>query len=343
MVNKGNLKGARAEEAIRNVFRQKGFYVVRGVPYAFQGRDVTDIDLWLYGRTGAFRERINVDVKNKKTPQAIERFFWALGVMQVLRLDRCIVVTTECNPAVAEFGRRSNVAVIEGQYLKSVQVKPDNGRLSEEEYLTAIRPTNAAELGDNNQGRYLAAKARLLTQMTYDGCNLHLLDIKRCLENLVAYQGVQASIGRVLYAISSYVAITIDYIVTKMEFAETEQRKMAIENGLRYGNVGRYRLEEFSRILEACRNPDRDEDNEVITRIVSTMKSEAGAMRADMVAEYLSHQVENDSLFDLAVHFEKHAFASDFTRIADLSSDLKAFVLMLADFYEIDRKVVIAC
>jgi len=343
MANKGNLKGARAEEAIRSVFRKEGYYVVRGIPYVFQGRDVTDIDLWLYGRTGAFRERINVDIKNKKTPQAIERFFWALGVMQVLRLDRCIVVTTERNPAVVEFGRRSNVAVIDGQYLQSPQVEPDTDRLSEEEFLKAIHPPGAAELGKNVRGQYLAAKARLLTQMTYDGCNLHLLDIRMCLENLVTYPGVQASIGRVLYAILSYIAITIDYIVTKMEFAEPEQRRAAIENGLRYGNVGRYRLEEFSRILEDCKNPYRDEDNEVISRIVSTLKSEAGAVRADMVAEYLSQQVENDSLFDLALHFETHAFASDFTRIADLPSDLKAFVLMLADFYEIDRKVVIAC
>ena len=147
MANKGNLKGARAEEAIRSVFRKEGYYVVRGIPYVFQGRDVTDIDLWLYGRTGAFRERINVDIKNKKTPQAIERFFWALGVMQVLRLDRCIVVTTERNPAVVEFGRRSNVAVIDGQYLQSPQVEPDTDRLSEEEFLKAIHPPGAADIG----------------------------------------------------------------------------------------------------------------------------------------------------------------------------------------------------
>ena len=186
MADKAN-KGARAEEAIRNVFRHAGYYVVRAIPYTFQGREVTDIDLWLYGKTGLFRERINVDIKNKKTPQAIERFFWALGVMQVLRLERCIVVTTERNSAVVEFGRRSNVTVIDGQFLQDAQAKPDPDRLSEEDLLAAIRPVNAEELGKELQGRYLAAKARLLTQMTYDGCNLHLLDIKNALKTCWPY------------------------------------------------------------------------------------------------------------------------------------------------------------
>ena len=109
MASKREGKGAQAEETMRQRFRQMGYFAVRGIPYSFREFHVTDIDLWLYGPTAAFRERINVDIKNKKTPQAIERIFWALGVTQALRLDRCIVVTTENNPAVLEFGRRRGV------------------------------------------------------------------------------------------------------------------------------------------------------------------------------------------------------------------------------------------
>lgn len=343
MANKGNIKGAKAEEAIRSVFRQQGYFVVRGVPYAFQGRDVTDIDLWLYGRTGAFRERINVDIKNKKTPQAIERFFWALGVKEVLRLDRCIVVTTERNASVVEFGRRSNVAVLDGQYLQDAQAKPDAQRVTEEDFLAAIRPNEAEELAKELQGRYQSAKARLLTQMTYDGCNLHLVDVRKCMDELMGYWGARESVRRVLYAILSYILVTIDYIATKMEFAELDRRRAAIENGLRYGNVGRYRLEEFTRILEACKNPDRDADNEVISRIVCTLRAEAGELRADMVAEYLSQQIAKGTLFDLGVQMEAHAFAKDCPSITDLPAESKSFVLMLADFCEMDRTKVMAC
>jgi len=342
MADKGNSKGARAEETIRNVFRHAGYYVVRAIPYTFQGRGVTDIDIWLYGKTGTFRERINVDIKNKKTPQAIERFFWALGVMQVLRLERCIVVTTERNPAVVEFGRRSNVAVIDGQYLQDAQAKTDDTRLSEEDLLAALRPTDAEELGKALHGRYLAAKARLLTQMTYDGCNLHLVDIRKCLEDLMAYPGAQKSIRRVLYAIMSYVAVTVDYLTTKMEFTDLEKRRQAIESGLRYGTAGRYRLDEFSRILAACKNPGRPEDNEVISRIINTLKAEAGDLRVDMVAEYLAKQLSGAGLFELAVQLESHAFAVDCQPIANLPTELKSFVMMLVDFYGMDRTKVMA-
>jgi len=105
MADKGNKKGGQAEESMRGAFRTMGYFVVRGIPYSFREYDITDVDLWLYRATGVSRERINVDIKNKRTPQAIERILWTLGVMQVLRMDRCIVVTTETNPAVLEFGR----------------------------------------------------------------------------------------------------------------------------------------------------------------------------------------------------------------------------------------------
>ena len=343
MADKGKNKGARAEEAIRNVFRHAGYYVVRAIPYTFQGRDVTDIDLWLYGKTGAFRERINVDINKKKTPQAIERFFWALGVMHVLRLDRCIVVTTESNPAVVDFGRRSNVAVIDGQYLQDAQAKPDPTRLAEEDLLTAIYLADAEELGKELRRRYLASKARLLTQMTFDGCNLHLVDVRKCLEDMMAYPGAQKSIRRVLYAIMSYVAVTVDHLAIKMEFTDEEQRRQAIETGLRYGTAGRYRLDEFSRILAACRSPDRPKDNEVISRIVSTLQAEAGDLRADIVAEYMAKHTAGVGLFELAVQMEAHAFAVDCPPIAGLPTELKSFVMMLADFYGMDRTKVMAC
>lgn len=80
-MSKGNqdvlTKGPRMEELLRSYFLKTGYYVVRGVPFIYEGFDVTDIDLWLYSRTSSVsREVALVDAKNKKTPQAIERIFW---------------------------------------------------------------------------------------------------------------------------------------------------------------------------------------------------------------------------------------------------------------------------
>ncbi|MBL7647748.1 MAG: hypothetical protein JNK74_16315 [Candidatus Hydrogenedentes bacterium] len=343
MGDKGNLKGARAEEAIRNVFLHAGYYVVRALPYKFKDRDVTDIDLWLYGKSGLFRERVNVDIKNKKTPQAIERFFWALGVMHVLRLDRCIVVTTESNPAVVEFGRRSNVAVIDGQYLHDAQAMPDASRLSEEQLFSALQPIGAEELGKELLGRYHSAKARLLTHMTFDGCNLHIVDIRKCFEELIAYPGVQDAIRRVLYATLSYLAVTVDFLAVKMEFTDFERRQHTIETGFRYGTAGRNRLDEFGKVLDLCKRPDRPEDSNVISQIVKSLKVEAGNLRADIIAEFMTKQLAGYGLFKLAVQLESQAFAISCSPIVELPTELKSFVLVLADFFGIERTKVLAC
>jgi hypothetical protein len=74
-------KGYLMEELLRNYFLRSGYYVVRGVPFVYEGFDVTDIDLWLYSRTSSVsREVTIVDSKNKKTPQAIEGIFWVQGL-----------------------------------------------------------------------------------------------------------------------------------------------------------------------------------------------------------------------------------------------------------------------
>ena len=73
----GLSKGMRLEEILRDYFLKTGVYVVRGVPFVYEQEDVTDIDLWMYSRTSSFSREITiVDVKNKKTPQALERIFW---------------------------------------------------------------------------------------------------------------------------------------------------------------------------------------------------------------------------------------------------------------------------
>ena len=43
-------KGAVLEELVRAYFARQGFFVLRSVPYRFDGEDVTDLDVWLYSR-----------------------------------------------------------------------------------------------------------------------------------------------------------------------------------------------------------------------------------------------------------------------------------------------------
>ena len=337
MASKREGKGARAEEAMRQRFRQMGYFAVRGIPYSFREFHVTDIDLWLYGPTTAFRERINVDIKNKKTPQAIERIFWALGVAQVLRLDRCIVVTTETNPAVLDFGRRSNVTVIDGHYLHSAMSGLSAELLTEEQLCTAIRPAGAEEKAKEFQVRYEGAKKRLLTHLNFDGCNLHLFDIRACMEDLTAYPGMGSNARRLLYVLIGYLVVTLDYLISKSAFTDAEAQVEEVDVGLRYGSAGRQRLDEFSRILEKCRCPANDATDDTISEIIATLRTGAAELRTDIIAEYFVRQVTPDKLFDLARAFEQVAYAHDCPSVSDLQTDLKSAVMMLVDFHGLDR------
>ena len=85
-------KGARAEELLREYFLRNGYFVIRGAKVTFREEDVTDVDLWLYHRASEFsRERINVDAKDRDRPRALERVLWAVGVRELLGLERVMV------------------------------------------------------------------------------------------------------------------------------------------------------------------------------------------------------------------------------------------------------------
>src|SRR6187431_2089627 len=106
-------KGEQMEELLRAYFLNLGYYVVRGVKYRYEGLDVTDVDLYLYGRSSSLtRDRINVDIKNKKSPQAFERILWANGLKKLLGFNSCIVATTDQKGLTHSFGQLHDTLVL---------------------------------------------------------------------------------------------------------------------------------------------------------------------------------------------------------------------------------------
>src|SRR5690606_4026274 len=118
------FKGELMEEQLRSYFLGLGYYVVRGVKYKYQGIDLTDVDLFLYKRNSSLtRERINVDIKNKKTPQAFERIVWANGIMKLLGFDSCIVATRDARPVIHSFGQRHMTTILDSLFLSKLPDK----------------------------------------------------------------------------------------------------------------------------------------------------------------------------------------------------------------------------
>lgn len=333
------LKGAAAEEALRNYFLSIGYYVVRGAKFTYNRFDVTDVDLWLYSRNSPLsRERVCVDIKNKKTPQALERIFWAKGLQAVLELDSCIVATTDTRPDVSEFGLKHNVKVLDGKFLSRLTKSPRSHmeRISEETFLADLENGSLGRLGGDWRGRYEASKSRLLHSLNFDGCNAWLDDI----EYLFTQTASGIETWRLLYASCSHLLIAMDFILREFVTADQEQRRQVIERGIRYGLSGEAFTENVGRMAAALVESVAAQPglSETLQR---ELRTQAAGVKADLLAEFFS-KTSGASLFEIALAFEEAAFSPVVSKPSTMHVTSQSVIGVLADFYGIDRKSALA-
>jgi hypothetical protein len=212
---KSHEKGKIAEEALRSYFNSIGYYTVRGVPFEYSGYTLTDVDLFLYLKESSIsRTRTNVDIKRKRTPQAMERIFWTKGLQEVLGLDSCIVATTDKRFETVQFGRANNVVVLDGHFMQRVlsySHERDN-RVSEEEFIKIVDSCSIIKPKTRFKAEYEESKKLLLTELNFNGCNRFLGKVGFFLQEYQATSGVSESILRILYVLISYFLVSLDYV-----------------------------------------------------------------------------------------------------------------------------------
>ena len=333
------LKGAAAEESLRNYFLSIGYYVVRGAKFTYNRFDVTDVDLWLYSRNSPLsRERVCVDIKNKKTPQALERIFWAKGLQAVLELDSCIVATTDTRPDVSEFGLKHNVKVLDGKFLSRLTKSPRSHmeRISEETFLAELDTGSLGRLGGDWRGRYEASKSRLLHSLNFDGCNAWLDDIEYLLTQTAS--GIEA--WRLFYVACSHLLIAMDFILREFVTADQEQRRQVIERGIRYGMSGEIFTENVGRMAAALVESVAAQPglSETLQR---ELREQAASVKADLLAEFFS-KASGANLYEIALSFEAAAYSPVVRKPSTMHITSQSVIGVLADFYGIDRKMVLA-
>ncbi|MDH1007569.1 hypothetical protein N5J43_01550 [Pseudomonas nicosulfuronedens] len=336
------LKGAVAEEALRNYFLSIGYYVTRGCKFKYSQFDVTDIDLLLYGKSSSLnRERVNVDIKNKKTPQALERIFWTKGLQQILGLESAIVVTSDMRPDVREFGLQNKVGVLDGHFLSRLvkSTRSYNDRINEEDFLSDLERDSLGRLGGDWRGRYEKAKSRLISSLNFDGANAWLNDIHYYFSQ-AASENVSPTAWRAIYVNISQLLICVDYILREHITAEHEQRKLLLENGFRYGSAGKDLTLKVGRMAAALVGSVVS-DQELGKTLEIEIQRQAEEVRADILAEFFSKAGVQSSLFDLAKLFESAAFASTVPVTSSLPGVAQAIIGVLSDFFEIDRKLIL--
>lgn len=340
----GLTKGEAAEEILRDYFLDQGYFVVRGIPYKYNQFDVTDVDLWLYSKPSILtRERTNVDIKRKKTPQALERIFWTKGLQQVLGLEKCIVATTDTRPDVREFGGKNGVIVLDGKFLNRLFERglTLQERIHEEELLSLLEQESGGKVGANWKGSLLSSKSRLLNKLDFDGCNEFLKEIKYLLEQYVARPNSNKIILRLLYITMSFFLVNLDYVVKDYVSLDQDLRVKSLTDGFRYGQMGKTRSEDITQVAIKLASSII-----VSASISATLRNEINnqlnSIPAEILSEFFSKLSNIKSLVENAKLFESFGYSKEIPYPSNLPPELQGVLGLLSDFLRIERKQILS-
>lgn len=323
-------KGERMEETLREYFMSIGFYVARGVKFRFQHQDITDVDLWLYNRISSInRYRINVDIKNKKRPQALERIFWAKGIKEALKLDDCIVATTDNRPVVRSFGLSHGVKVIDGNFMSRIKASIYN-RIPEDTFLHMLTAEESRQYATDWREIYESSKSRLISEIDYSGCNSALHDIGYFFEQIITNTISRNLAVRTLYVVISHFLIILDYLINDLNFLDVTSKAERLSDGFKFGNLGK---DGINMIVDIAIKISNTSDS-----TLSGVKAQLDDGNTDIIKEYFSKNEVARNIFKCARELENFAFESNLVSPLEITHESKAIISVLLDFHQIDRK-----
>jgi hypothetical protein len=333
--------GVRTEEMLRWYFLEQGFFVVRGLKLKHSSVDVTDVDLWLYQRPSALvRERIIVDARNRRQAKAMERVLWAVGIRDIIGVDRCVVATTDGRSEVKEFASKGNVLILDGRVLSRLEklFASATGRLTEENFASEVFPSGDEKLLRNWCGRIDESKARLLHSMNFDGCNAWLEDVGHFFD--AARPGLPQGDAalRLAYLTLAFFLIGLDWVMQYTSFEERDSRLAYLEGGFRFGSKGHSGFENLLRTSESLLVKFFPDMSGVAATMRNRAKNELRALPVEGLAQFFSRSDVHVKLFSMACAFEREAFAEKLSRPSKLDVSLQATVGAMLDFFGSSRK-----
>lgn len=336
-------KGHIAEELLRAYFSKAGYFVVRGVPFDYEGYSVTDIDLWLYSRSSSVSREITiVDAKNKKTPQAIERIFWVQGLKIATGATNAIVATTDKRPEVKNFGKELGIVVLDGAFLGRLGNRDglDPLRLSDEELTSSLEKYSLDKIDGDWKGKIKYCKSLLSRGLTFDNCNEWLAHGKFFANNSISNIPQRENALRCLYLICSFVAISIDFLLKDLSFLEQSERNSTLEEGFKYGTRGRTGLKKILEVSLGLVEQHASEGIATSRQVRASIEKQLADLHADILSEYFSRPEVARNLFSIAKEFEQLAMSRKFTTHGASSPELKSMFYCLMDHWSIDRALL---
>lgn len=333
-------KGPKMEELLRGYFLKTGYYVVRGVPFVYEGFAVTDIDLWLYSRTSSVsREIALVDAKNRKTPQAIERIFWVQGLRIATKATNAIIATTEKRQEVKDFGRDLGVLVLDGSFLVKLAKSedPNATRLSDEEFFARINEYSLSRLDGDWRGRIVLSKSLLAKSLSFDSCNEWLGQGKFFAEQAITKGTQRETALRCLYLVCSFIAIAVDHCMKELSFHEQFERSALIKDGFTYGARGSSGLRKVMNVAMGLVEEHANEGPAISQQVRSSVEKQLSQMNTSILGDFFSKNDVARTLFNVAKEFEQFAMIREFASISGASIELRGTLFCLLDYWGIDR------
>ncbi len=335
-INKGHVM----EEVLRNYFLKAGYYVIRGVPFIYEGFDITDIDLWLYGRSSSVSREITiVDIKNKSTPKAIERIFWVQGLKQATRATNAIVATTERRPEVKNFGRDLGILVLDGSFLGKLPKVDDETpfRLTDEEFISLIDNYALGKLDGDWKGRVHLCKSLLARGLSFDSCNEWLSQAQFFAEQAITKPTQREISLRCIYLLCSFVAVAVDYSLKEFSFSEPTERCTLIKDGFTYGSKGSDGMKKILDVAMGLVEQHADDGTLISKQVRSSVEAQLSALNTIILGEYFSKNDVAKTLFSVARELEQLAMQRSFSPHSAASLELRGFLSCLLDYWGIDR------
>ena len=334
-------KGFTMEETLRIYFLQSGYYVARGIPFKYKNFDITDIDIWLYNRTSSVSREITiVDIKNKRTPKAIERIFWVKGLQLAVNANNALVATTDRNSDVKEFGKKLDIFVLDGNFLNKIKKfeKELEYRIADEELYQLFDDYSLSKLDGDWKKRYEESKSLLALGLNFDNLNQLIQNAQFFAEQVLKTPSQRELALRCFYQICSFIAINIDYVQKELSFLEDASlREKAFSNGFRYGSRGE---KEIKHIIDMSLNfiEQYSENGKTVSNQARlNINKELNDINTDILAQYFSKFDVLKSTFNTAIEFEKLSMNRAFELHTSASVEIKGFIGVLLDYYSIDR------
>lgn len=332
-------KGAGLEELVRSYFALQGFFALRGVSLNFEDEQVTDIDVWLYGRQSAsVRTRVIVDVKDKRSPKAFERILWTRGMQLALGCDRAIVATTDSSPKVARFAHQQKVALLSKQFLQKLEKRINvNERLTAEQFSEVIRKYTDQKQDGDWVGRIADAKSAVISVHGYPAFNSCMATFGFFAERAETRPQHREQAVRCAYLAAALGCVALDTAISQVVYEDATTRAEAIERGVTYGDAGDARTQTSINMVLGVISEGMENGRVIAKQARDAFSKLFENLRADIIAEHFSKEHNAALLFNVAKELDDRAHVADGSRIFDLSVDAKSVLGVFADFRQAKR------